>query len=118
MFGTGFGFVELFFGSVLLAFVVGLVIVVRVLWRQWRMARVFGYPSLNAYLRAAPRTDEERKAAADMALVGLVVCLLGVMFPPLLLVGLFPFFYGSRKLLYASLGLGLADDAEGTPPDA
>jgi hypothetical protein len=53
-----------------------------------------------------------------MALVGLVVCLLGVMFPPLLLVGLFPFFYGSRKLLYASLGLGLADDAEGTPPDA
>jgi hypothetical protein len=41
-----------------------------------------------------------------------VLCLLGLIFPPLLLVGLFPFFYGARKLVYASLGLGLVDDGE------
>jgi hypothetical protein len=31
--------------------------------------------------------------------------------PPLLLVGLFPLFYGVRKIIYASMGLGLLDDA-------
>lgn len=79
--------------------------------RQRRKAREAGYSSLGAYLRAAPRTDAEKRDAADLALKGLVLCLLGLLFPPLLLFGLFPFFYGARKVVYASMGLGLADDA-------
>jgi hypothetical protein len=31
--------------------------------------------------------------------------------PPVLLIGLFPMFYGARKIAYASMGLGLVDDA-------
>jgi len=77
---------------------------------QQRLARAAGFPSLAAYMRAAPQTDEEKRAAADLALKGLVICLLGLIFPPLLLVGLFPFFYGARKVVYTSMGLGLLDD--------
>ena len=47
-----------------------------------------------------------------MALKGLVISALGLLFPPFLLIGLFPLFYGARKLAYASMGLGLVDDAE------
>ncbi len=77
-----------------------------------RRARDSGYPSLTAYLRAAPRTDEEKRDAADLALKGLIICLLGLLFPPLLLFGLIPFFYGTRKVIYATMGLGLADDGD------
>jgi len=75
-------------------------------------ARESGYPSLTAYLRAAPRTDGEKRDAADLALKGLVLCLLGLLLPPLLLLGLIPFFYGARKVVWASMGLGLADDPD------
>lgn len=75
-------------------------------------ARESGYPSLTAYLRAAPRTDAEKRDAADLALKGSVLCLLGLLFPPLLLFGLIPFFYGARKVVWASMGLGLADDSD------
>jgi hypothetical protein len=68
-------------------------------------------PSLSAYLKAVPQTDHEKQAAVDLALKGVVICLLGLMVPPLLLVGLFPLFYGVRKIIYASMGLGLLDDA-------
>ncbi len=91
----------------------GLVIVVMLFRTQQRKAVQAGYPSLAAYLWAAPRTDEERRDAADLALKGVVMCLLGFVFPPLMLIGLFPFFYGTRKLVYASMGLGLVDDADG-----
>jgi hypothetical protein len=77
-----------------------------------RKSRAAGYPSLTAYLRAAPQTDEEKRDAADLALKGLVLCVLGLLFPPVLLFGLVPFFYGTRKVLYASMGLGLVDDAD------
>jgi hypothetical protein len=77
-----------------------------------RIAREAGYPSLAAYLRAAPQTDDEKRDAADLALKGLVLCLLGLLFPPLLLFGLVPFFYGTRKVVYASMGLGLGDDPD------
>jgi hypothetical protein len=70
-----------------------------------------GFPSLSAYLRAAPQTDQEKQAAVDLALKGVVICLLGLIVPPLILVGLFPLFYGVRKIIYASMGLGLLDDA-------
>lgn len=81
-----------------------------------RRARRFGYESTRAYLRAAPRSDAETRDAADLALKGLVTCLLGVILPPLILIGLAPLFYGGRKLVYASMGLGLVDDAD--QPDA
>jgi hypothetical protein len=56
-----------------------------------------------------PRRDSD---AADLALKGLVFCMLGLLFPPFVLVGLLPLFYGGRKLVYASMGLGLVDDGE------
>ena len=113
----GVGITELIILSVLAVFVAGIVVAVRVIWRQQRKAREFGYASLAAYLRAAPRTDAERRDAVDLALQGAVICLLGVIFPPLLLVGLFPCFYGTRKVVYASMGLGMLDDADPTHRD-
>lgn len=77
-----------------------------------RRAKRLGYASIGAYLQAAPRTDEEKRDAANMTMKGLVVCFLGVIFAPLVLLGLVPLFYGGRKLAYASLGLGLVDDAD------
>jgi hypothetical protein len=46
-----------------------------------------------------------------MALKGLALCVLGLLFPPFVLAGLIPLFYGGRKMAYASMGLGLVDDA-------
>lgn len=87
-------------------------VVLAVKRRYQRQARDAGYPSLGAYLRATPRSDEEKRDAVDLALKGLVVCLLGLLFPPLLLIGIFPLFYGGRKLANASMGLGLVNDAD------
>ena len=81
-------------------------------WTFGRRARRFGYPSTGAYLRSAPATDVEKRDAADLALRGVVLCVLGILLPPLVLVGLVPLFYGGRKLTYASMGLGLVDDAD------
>ena len=79
-----------------------------------KRAKRFGYPTTGAYLRSAPRSDDEKRDAADLALRGLVLCLIGLLFPPFVLVGLIPLFYGGRKLVYASMGLGLVDDADHT----
>ena len=115
MFGS-LGFPELFPIFMMLGiFLIPLVIAIVMVWLlfrgQRRLATAFGYPSLSAYLRAAPATDQEKRAAVDLALKGLVVCLLGLLMPPVLLIGLFPLFYGVRKIAYASMGLGLVDDA-------
>lgn len=104
------------FGGIVLAILAVLVLVARMLAAQRRHARQAGYPSFGAYLAASPRTDEEKRHAADLALKGLVICLLGTLFPPLILLGLFPFFYGARKLVWAWMGLGLMDD--GIDPQA
>jgi hypothetical protein len=74
-------------------------------------AGTLGFRSTREYLRAAPRSDEERRDAADLAMKGLVICMLGFIFPTLVLAGLVPLFYGGRKLAYASMGLGLVDDS-------
>jgi hypothetical protein len=101
--------------GVVLALVIGAIILLVALLRaQKRAAREAGYATLGAYLRAAPRTDADKRNAADLALKGVVICLLGLLFPPLLLIGLFPFFYGARKVIYASMGLGFVDDADQT----
>jgi hypothetical protein len=109
------GFPELFpflmiFGVFLIPIIAAIVLVWVLVRGQRKVARSLGYPSLSAYLRAAPQTDAEKRAAVDLALKGLVICLLGLMMPPVLLIGLFPMFYGARKIAYASMGLGLVDD--------
>jgi hypothetical protein len=79
---------------------------------EHRKAKRLGYTGRRAYLRAVPYTDAQRKDAADSALQGIIICALGTYFPLLLIVGIFPLFYGGRKVLYATLGLGLVDDAD------
>ena len=120
MAGNGFGFSGLGFGVPELI-LVGLVAIpligVLLFWTVLkRRARRFGYGSIAAYLRAAPRSDPEKRDAVDLALKGLVFCVLGMVFPPFTLIGLIPLFYGGRKVVYASMGLGLIDDPE--PPRA
>ena len=84
-----------------------------VLWKRLRRnAQRAGYGSVTGYLRSTPGSDREKREAVDLALIGLVLCFLGLMFPPLLLIGLFPLFYGTRKIVYSAMGLGLVDDAE------
>lgn len=80
-----------------------------------RAAR-FAYSSRGAYLRAVPQTDEEKREAVDQAFLGLVICLLGLLLPPFLLVGLVPLFFGGRKAVYVLMGLGYVDDVD--QPDA
>ena len=91
---------------------VAVALLVMIVRGQRRNARLAGYSSIGAYLRAAPRTDEERRNAVDLALKGLVICIMGLLFPPLLLIGLVPLFYGARKVIYASMGLGTIDDTD------
>lgn len=105
----GFGIPELF----ILAFAIVPLGGVVLFWVMLgRRAKRLGYPSTRSYLRAAPRSDLEKRDAADLALKGTVFCLLGVVFAPFVLIGLIPLFYGGRKLVYASMGLGLVDDGD------
>ena len=103
--------------AALLSVVATIVGVFSIILRTYRRkARRGGYSSLGDYLRAAPRSDEEKRDAVDLALRGLVICVLGLVFPPFLLIGLFPFYYGARKVVYSSMGFGLFEDAD--PPSA
>lgn len=77
-----------------------------------RRAERLGYASRSEYVQAPPRSDPEKRDAVDLALKGAVLCILGALFPPFVLVGLVPLFYGGRKIIYASMGLGLVDDGE------
>ena len=93
-----------------------LVAVVALVLGEVRKVRRAGYPSLWAYLAATPKTDAEKRAAADLALKGVVICFLGLLFPPLILLGLVPLYFGARKVIHVSMGLGLVDDID--LPDA
>lgn len=77
-----------------------------------RRAQTFGYSSTRAYLRAAPRSDAEKRDAADLALRGVVLFALAILFSPFVLAALVPLFYGGRKIVFALLGLGLVDDPD------
>ena len=93
------------------ALVVLFVVVPLLLLGRWRStARRAGYSSLRTYLRAIPRSDAEKRAAVEMTLKGLVLCLLGIPVPVLLLIGVFPLYYGARKLAMTWLGLELIED--------
>jgi hypothetical protein len=82
-------------------------------YRQFRArllnrASQMGYPTIGAYLRAVPGSEAERQAAVDMTAKGVVLCVLGGLFPPLIIVGLFPLYYGGRKLLMIAVGIAPA----------
>lgn len=112
---TGFLMMLLPLGVLVVLPIVVCLIVAVAMWRGLgRRAVQFGYPSRSEFLRAAPATDEEKRHAADLMLKGVIICLCGLLFPPALLVGAIPLFYGARKVCYASMGLGLVDDATTT----
>ncbi len=96
--------------TITLIFIVGLWIAYVIYYG--RRARRFGYASRGGYLRAVPQSDEEKREAVDQALKGLIISIVGIVFFPLLFVGLFPLYIGSRKTSYALMGLGLVDDSD------
>jgi hypothetical protein len=71
-------------------------------------ATAFGFPTRRDYLRAIPATAAERQDAIDLTLQGAVLCLLGLLFGPILILGLPPLYFGSRKLVSLAYGLGPA----------
>ena len=99
--------VILVFLAVAGAFVAALAFVFLVVRKLRQNAVAGGYPSVRAYLRAVPRNDEEKRQAVDLALKGVVLCGLGLFFPPMILIGVLPFYYGSRKLILVWLGLDI-----------
>jgi RsiW-degrading membrane proteinase PrsW (M82 family) len=97
-----------------IAIVVGLIILYRRYYSS--RARRFGYESRAAYFEAVPRTDAEKREAVDQALMGLVLCLVGLLLPPVLLVGIVPLFVGGRKAVFSALGLGLSEEIDPMAP--
>lgn len=97
-----------------LLILVPLVLLVVLAYRSYVRRRSRGLPifTTRAYLRAIPRTDDERRDAVDLVLRGVMLCALGVVFPPAMFFGLVPLYYGGRKVLYSAMGLGLVDDGE------
>ena len=61
-------------------------------------------------LKKVPVTDREKCEAVEMTLRGVMFCVLGLLFPPLVLLGLVPLYYGLRKLGLAFMGVGLLED--------
>jgi len=81
------------------------------LWR--RHVRRRGYAGLGAYLRELPQTEQEKLDAVDLTLKGVVLCVLGLLFPPLVVIGLVPLCYGLRKLAAVKLGIkGYEEDRQ------
>ena len=75
--GFGIGVPELvILGVILIVPVTMAVVSIRLRAR----AKRFDYPSTGAYLRAAPRSDAERRDAADLALKGRCSACLGCCF--------------------------------------
>ncbi len=103
---------ELFMFILFLLFIGVLIFIITAVYRTYYGNRAyrFGYSSRAEYLKAVPKTVDEKRDAVDQACKGLVICLLALMFPPLLLVGLFPLFFGTRKTI--SVCMGLDDSAD------
>ena len=97
----------------LLLFFATVISVVLLLGRMMllKRARANDYDSLFGYLRAVPATDAQKMDAVDLSLKGGVMIILGVLFPPLIFVGLVPLYYGLRKITMTLMGLGLTDSA-------
>jgi hypothetical protein len=80
-------------------------------WRTSQKAERLGYRGIREYMRAAPRTDAEKKDAVNMTMRGAALCLLGIVFAPFVLLGVVPLYYGGRKITLSLLGLDLPADA-------
>jgi hypothetical protein len=97
------------FGSAVLLYL--LVRSLMALRRTRQRALQAGYRGISEYMLAAPRNDREKREAVDMAFRGLAICIVGIVLTPLLLFGVFPLYYGGRKITLALLGMDLlADD--------
>lgn len=94
----------IFFGGWALVFLVPLAA-----WRN--RVRRRGYPNLRAYLRELPRTDEEKLDAIELTLKGAAICIVGLLIPPIVLIGLVPLYYGARKIAAAAMGIAAEPDA-------
>lgn len=79
-------------------------------WRTRQKAEKAGFRRIGEYMRAAPRTDSERKEAVGMMMRGVALCALGVVFSPFALLGAVPLYYGGRKIALALLGMDLPAD--------
>jgi thiosulfate reductase cytochrome b subunit len=82
--------------------------------RTHRRARQAGFKRISDYMLAAPRNDQEKREAVNMAFRGLALCVIGIVLTPLLLLGVFPLYYGGRKISLALLGLDLLDEDDHT----
>ncbi len=96
-------FILLFFASVIAV----VIWIGRMMLRK--RARANDYDSLTVYLQAVPATDAQKVDAVDLALRGGILVILGILFPPLIFVGLVPLYYGLRKITMTLMGLGLTD---------
>ena len=103
-------FSALVLAAAVLVIITAVVFVLKLVKRYRQNAMRHGYVSLRAYLRAAPASEQETKEAVDLAMYGLAFCIVGLAFPPFLFIGVFPAFFGGRKLIYSILGLGLSGD--------
>lgn len=97
--------------------IAALVFVSRLVNRYRGYAAAHGYASFGDYLRAAPASEEETREAVDMTMYGVAFCVLGLAFPPLIIIGAFPLFFGGRKVMYGVLGLGLEDNLDPAETD-
>ena len=92
-------------------FLVGLLFWVSLLLlRTWRVRVRPWVTESMAYLREFPETEKEKFDAAELTLKGVVLCLLSLLFPPLILIGLVPLYYGIRKLIAIKLSIGSAKE--------
>jgi hypothetical protein len=96
-------------GVLLFAVFLGLLLLPFLIWRI--RVRRRGYPGLVSYLREVPWTNEQKLDAVELTLKGLVICILGLLIPPIILVGLVPLYYGARKLGALMLGIPGAKEA-------
>jgi hypothetical protein len=95
-------------GFLLFAAWIAVFLVPVLIWRN--SVRRRGYPGLRAYLREFPQTEEEKLDAVELTLKGVAICALGLLIPPLVLIGLVPLYYGARKLACVTLGITGAGD--------
>jgi hypothetical protein len=97
-------------GLLVIVVLLGLCLVPFLIWRG--RVRRRGYRGLKEYLRELPQTDAEKLDAVELTLKGVVICLLGLLFPPILVYGLVPLYFGTRKLAGVRLGIKDADEGQ------
>lgn len=95
-------------GAVLV--VILLIWMLRLVFRTWQSyVRPWASRTI-ANLRRLPRNDEEELRAVELALKGVVLCVLGLLFPLLILFGAIPLYYGARKVAAVRLGIVAAEE--------